>query len=81
MDGARRNLRRACRNATDKSSTRESQNKEGFETALVSNLIRQIQAPINDAGFGKGFDPNDSPMVMLHHEIALPNGLIVFMNQ
>jgi hypothetical protein len=56
-------------------------NKEGFETALVSNLIRQIPAPINDAGFRKGFDPNDSLIVVLQHEIALHNGLIVFMNQ
>jgi hypothetical protein len=56
-------------------------NKEGSEAALGLNLIGQIPAPINDTGFEKRFHPNDSLMVVLHHEIALHNGVIVFMNQ
>jgi hypothetical protein len=56
-------------------------NKEGFEAALVLNLIGQIPASINDAGFEKRFNPNDSLIVVLHHEITLYNDLIAFMNQ
>jgi dynein heavy chain len=44
-------------------------------------LIGQIPAPINDTGSEKRFNPNDSLRIVLHHEIALHNGLIVFMNQ
>jgi hypothetical protein len=55
--------------------------KEAFEAILVSNLIEQSPAHINDVDFKKRFDPTDSRMIAFHHEITLYPGLIAFMNQ